>query len=168
MRRERISKLAEVLFGVGREASAWATKMRKVLRDKPGGAGRVLHSAGALRKRLGLTGTKKEYDKAANYLRRFSKHMTYARYRGLGLPIGSGVTEAACKTIIGYRFKQSGMRWRPTTGQHVLDLRVILKSGIWQPTFVTYLETYQSPHVPTPAACAAAPLQFPAVLALPA
>jgi hypothetical protein len=46
------------------------------------------------------------------------------------LPIGSGVTEAACKMIFGYRFKQSGMRWKGEQGQRVLELRVILKSGV--------------------------------------
>jgi hypothetical protein len=163
---QRISKLAECLFGVGREASAWAAKMRKTLRDKPGGVGRVLHSAGALRSRLGLTGTKKEYDQAANYLRRFSKHMNYDSYRRQGLPIGSGVTEAACKSIFGYRFKQSGMRWRPATGQHILDLRVILKSGIWRSTYETFLNAYEPPHPPTPATHDQKPLTFPAAYAL--
>jgi hypothetical protein len=57
--------------------------------------------------------------------------MSYASARQRGLPIGSGVTEAACKMIFSYRFKQSGMRWKYDQGQHVLDLRVILKSRIW-------------------------------------
>jgi hypothetical protein len=41
------------------------------------------------------------------------------------------VTEAAWKTIFGYRFKQLGMRWQIEQGQLVLDPWVILNSGVW-------------------------------------
>lgn len=57
--------------------------------------------------------------------------MAYARYRRQGLPIGSGVTEAACKTVFTQRLKRSGMRWGNEFGQVIVDLRVIYLSGIW-------------------------------------
>ena len=110
------------IFGVAREASAWATKMRKVLKEKSGGVGRALHSVGALRQCRGLIGSEKDYRQAVNYLRSFARYIKYNDYRGVGLPIGSGVTDAACKIIVNYRFKQSGMCWHCETGQHVLDL----------------------------------------------
>jgi hypothetical protein len=50
--------------------------------------------------------------------------MDYEGYRRRGLPIGSGVTEAACKTVFTQRFKRSGMRWGRASGQVLLDLRV--------------------------------------------
>lgn len=148
---ERITKLSETLFGVGREASAWAAKMRKVLKEKSNGVGRVLHSAGALRQRRGLTGSEKDYRQTVGYLRRFAKYMKYAECRRVALPIGSGVTEAACKTIVNYRFKQSGMRWNRDTGQYVLDLRVILKSGIWQRVYQNSMRLYTPCLQATPA-----------------
>ena len=40
-----------------------------------------------------------------------------------GLPIGSGVVEAACKTLVTERMKRSGMRWREAGGQAILTLR---------------------------------------------
>lgn len=159
---ERITKLAEVIFGAGREASAWAAKMRKVLKEKSNGVSRVLHSVGALRQRRGLKGKNKDYDKAVNYLRRFARYMTYGEYRRVALPIGSGVTEAACKTIVNYRFKQSGMRWHATTGQHVLDLRVILKSGIWMRVYQAALRSYTPSQLATPADNGSDYLVFPA------
>lgn len=159
---ERITKLAEVIFGSGREASAWAAKMRKVLKEKTGGVSRVLHSVGALRQRRGLRGSQKDYRQAVNYLRRFARYMNYREYRRVGLPIGSGVTEAACKTIVNYRFKQSGMRWHCTTGQHVLDLRVILKSGVWQRVYQTYLRSCAPYQLATPATSTPEYLVFPA------
>jgi hypothetical protein len=139
---ERITKLADALFGAGPDASAWASRMRHVLRDVRGGANRVVQSAQALRRHRGLNRTQKEFDTALNYLRKYGSHMEYAKARNRGLPIGSGVTEAACKTIFGYRFKQSGMRWKPTHGQHVLDLRVILKSDVWNVCRSRWLASY--------------------------
>jgi hypothetical protein len=128
---ERITKMAEAIFSSNVEASRWASRMRKVLRDQRGGVTRVVQAAQALRRHRGLYRSQKEFDKAMNYLKKYTAHMDYAGARRRGLVIGSGVTEAACKTIFGYRFKQSGMRWHCKHGQHVLDLRVILKSGVW-------------------------------------
>jgi hypothetical protein len=129
---ERITKLAEGLFGSGVEASRWATQMRVVLRDQPRGVTRVVQTAQALRRHRELQRTHKEFDTALAYLKKYTDHMDYAGARRRKLPIGSGITEAACKTIFGYRFKQSGMRWKREHGQHVLDLRVILKSDVWE------------------------------------
>jgi hypothetical protein len=165
---ERITKLAETIFGVGREASAWAAKMRKVLKEKTSGVSRVLHSVGTLRQRRGLAGSEKDYRQAVNYLRRFARYMNYREYRRVNLPIGSGVTEAACKTIFNYRFKQSGMRWHCVTGQHVLDLRVILKSGIWQRVYRSYLRSYTPCQLATRANEPPPPCVFRPLLLLPA
>jgi hypothetical protein len=57
--------------------------------------------------------------------------MNYAERRRLRVPIGSGVTEAACKIVFSQRFKCAGMKWGIETGASVLDLRVIALSGIW-------------------------------------
>ncbi len=75
-----------------------------------------------------------------NFLKKYRRWMNYAELQSEGLAIGSGVTEAACKTLIGYRFKQSGMRWKKATGQYILDLRVIKKSGIWRQAFDRWLD----------------------------
>lgn len=148
---ERITKLAEALWSDEAEAGRWATQMRHVLRDERGGVTRVVQAAQALRRHRGLQRTQKEFDKALDYLKKYTAHMDYAGARRRGLPIGSGVTEAACKTIFGYRFKQSGMRWKREQGQHVLDLRVILKSGIWDVCRTQWLAATKPIEVVTPA-----------------
>jgi len=48
---QRLTTMAEALFGSGREASAWAARMRKLLK-KPNGPFRVLHAAAAMKSRL--------------------------------------------------------------------------------------------------------------------
>jgi len=135
-----ISKLAEVIFGAkNHEAHAWAAKMRKWLKYKPGGINRVLHSAAALRHRRGLAGLERDYEKAYDYLRTRIQFLDYLRYRHNHLPIGSGVTEAACKTVFTQRLKQSGMSWNIEGGQVILDLRLIHLSGIWSEVLQAHL-----------------------------
>jgi hypothetical protein len=67
----------------------------------------------------------KDYHSAYNYLSSRMQLMDYAAYRRRGLAIGSGITEAACKTVFTQRFKQSGMKWSLEGGQVIVDLRVI-------------------------------------------
>ena len=55
--------------------------------------------------------------------------MGYAEAKARHLPIGSGVVEAACKTLVTQRLKRSGMRWRHAGGQAILTLRALIRSG---------------------------------------
>jgi len=127
-----VTKLAEALFGAGARATRWARRMRHVLKEE-GGLTRVLQSASYYRhKRKTPWGPKSVFGKAYRYLHKNRKYMDYARYRRLGLPIGSGVTEAACKTLFTQRLKLSGMRWTCQGGQPIVDLRVLHLSGVYQ------------------------------------
>jgi hypothetical protein len=49
--------------------------------------------------------------------------MRYATLRAAGLPIGSGVTEGACKSLVTVRTKGSGQRWKSRGVNAVLKLR---------------------------------------------
>ena len=57
------------------------------------------------------------------YLENNADLMHYARLRAVGLPVGSGVTEGACKSVIKMRTNGSSQRWRPTGLEAVLTLR---------------------------------------------
>jgi hypothetical protein len=126
-----VSKVAEAIFGPGREAHSWATKMRRWLKDKPGGSHRVLRSAGALRTIRGLMGADKDYQDAYGFLQKHARWMDYFGRRRRKTPIGSGVTEAACKTVFSQRFKCSGMKWDVAGGAVILELRVAVLSRTW-------------------------------------
>jgi hypothetical protein len=136
-----IHRMAEELFGATREGHAWARKMCRWLKGKPHGAFRVLHSAAALRKRRGLQGSRKKFQEAYDYLSRRLRSLNYRRYRQCHLPIGSGVTEAACKTVFTQRMKQAGMTWSIEGGQVIVDLRVIQLSGVWSQAHQSYLQS---------------------------
>ena len=117
---------------------------------KDGGANRVLHSAAALRDRCQLGGSAlSKFATAYAYIRDRLAHCKYAEYRRVGLPCGSGVTEAACKTVFTQRLKLSGMRWKKAGAQAILNLRVVMLSGIWDAAYQRVLNNQQQPHVAT-------------------
>ncbi len=138
---EYITKLAEALFSDARAGASWARKMRRWLKEKPRGIYRVLHSAAALRRRriIASAAKREQYRTAYAYLRKRMRWLDYRGYRRDHLPIGSGVTEAACKTVFTQRLKQSGMTWKVESGQWIVDLRVIHLSGVWSEVYQSYL-----------------------------
>lgn len=59
--------------------------------------------------------------------------MDYATHIDENLPIGSGVTEAACKTLVKQRLCGSGMRWKKRGARIVLSLRALVQTtNRWQ------------------------------------
>jgi len=139
---ERIWTMAELLFGKGRQSKAWARKMQKWLK-KPGGVNRVLHSAAAFRELYCVRGKKRvEFQRAYRYLRDRMQFMRYHEYRSLGVPLGSGITEAGCKTVYTQRLKLSGMRWKQRGAQTILNLRVLQLSGVWEAAYRAALNKY--------------------------
>lgn len=79
--------------------------------------------ADALRQRDGPRIT--QIEPHLTYLENNASLMRYARLRAVGLPVGSGVTEGACKSVIKMRTNGSGQRWRPPGLTAVLTLRSI-------------------------------------------
>jgi hypothetical protein len=151
---ERLWTMAEALFGSGSKGWSWVRKMQKWLL-RAGGLSRVLHSAGALCGRGQLTGKRLgNFRRAYNYLRKRRQHLRYWEFRRLGLPLGSGVTEAACKTVYTQRLKLSGMRWKKTGAQTILTLRVLWLSGVWTKVNERTFDISSGLEVPTPASSA--------------
>lgn len=140
-----IQQLAEAVFGPSPKGRAWAKQMRKHLKTQSDGITRVLQSAGALRRQHGLWGKAKDYDQAYTYLQKRTHWMRYRHYSCQGLPLGSGITEAACKTVFTQRLKRSGMSWTRAGGQVILDLRVIWLSGVWENVHQQYLASQPMP-----------------------
>ena len=69
--------------------------------------------------------------------------MPYAHLRAQNLPIGSGVVEAACKTLVSQRLKRSGMRWRTAGGQAILTFRALCQSERFERAWPLLVETYK-------------------------
>ena len=58
-----------------------------------------------------------------SYFRKNKARMRYAEWKRQGFMIGSGVVEAACKTLVAQRLKLSGMRWGTHGAQAILTMR---------------------------------------------
>lgn len=133
---EHVHKAANAVYGQGSaEAQAWAKQVKADLWEgrADGALQRVeqdLAKARAPNKRAAL-------QELATYVANNQHHMDYPRYRALGLPIGSGQVEAQCKTLVGARCKQAGMRnWTYAGAEAVLRLRAACQDGtfrdLWQ------------------------------------
>jgi hypothetical protein len=57
------------------------------------------------------------------YFERNAERMRYPAFRHMGRFVGSGVVEAACKTVIAQRLKQSGMFWTVRGANATIALR---------------------------------------------
>ena len=72
------------------------------------------------------------------YIANNKDRMRYVTLSTSGLPIGSGVTESAAKTVVGRRAKSSGQRWSEPGLRGALTLRAIHQSDRL-PRFWKYL-----------------------------
>ena len=111
-----------------------------VLRDAPEGVDTVMGALGRLRTRYPR---RQAIHKALAYFREHRHRMRYSDLRAQNLPIGSGVVEAACKTLVSQRLKRSGMRWRTAGGQAILTFRALCQSERFERAWSLLSETYK-------------------------
>jgi hypothetical protein len=75
-------------------------------------------------------------EQAIGYFTTNAERMRYPAFRAQGMQIGSGVAEAACKTVVSTRTKRAGMRWTPQGLDALLPLRTAVLNGsfdaFWQ------------------------------------
>jgi len=125
---ERVHEVARVVYGEGSaRARAWAEARCQWLWD--GGVDRVLRSLRALRP--AHAEGRETVRQALGYFTSNRQRMDYPSYRARGYHVGSGVVEAACKTVAAARCKRSGMRWSREGAQAVLNLRCLFLNGRW-------------------------------------
>ncbi len=75
---------------------------------------------------------KEKLESAIAYFKNNKSRMRYADNLKRNLPIGSGVIEAACKTVVKNRLCRTGMKWKSKGVKIVLSLRAMIKSrGKW-------------------------------------
>lgn len=72
------------------------------------------------------TEKKDKLKSAITYFENQKHRMCYAFYRENNFPIGSGVTEAACKTLVKQRLCRSGMKWGEKGARLILCLRALI------------------------------------------
>ena len=105
------------------------------LKHKKGSATRTLNELTPyLENKLTKT-TKENLIATVSYFKNNIKagRMKYYDHVNSHLPIGSGVVEAACKTIVKQRLGASGMRWKDAGMKVILSLRTLVNTkGRWE------------------------------------
>jgi len=139
---EHLHRALAAAYGEGSvKCRAQFEKLRHVLLEDPEGVEKVIRS---------LVHLKKQHPKNKNiatelsYFRKQRHRMRYATWNAAHLPIGSGVTEAACKTLVAQRMKRSGMRWRHEGGQAILTFRSMIHSERFDRAWALIAATYKA------------------------
>ena len=94
--------------------------LNETLRDEQGGVEKVIR---ALKHLTHKYPQRKVIARELAYFRKHKARMRYAELKSAGFMIGSGIVEAACKTLVTQRLKQSGMRWSVPGAQAILTPR---------------------------------------------
>ena len=152
---EYVGKAATVMFkGKGarnkEEREAWLGDQLHQLKHKRGAAGRLFS---LLEEYVSTTVLKNTEDATTmlatiTYLQNQKGRMNYSYSVERNWPIGSGVTEAACKTLIKQRLCKSGSRWKDDGALAVLSIRALrLTPGRWH-EFWRNIDQYGCPALP--------------------
>ncbi len=129
---EYLGAYSKVVYKNNLEQKKWMKEACHNLKNKVGSAVKLLKEIEAESK---LKYKKKELEiinKALSYFKNNAEKMKYKKMITMNAPIGSGVTEAACKVIVKERMCKAGMRWKNDGAQVVLKLRSMNQTdGHW-------------------------------------
>ncbi len=134
---EYLGKASNVMFhGKRKEAekSEWMDASCHKLKHTVGAATRLLNEMVAYRAENDIPKERRDIlESVITYFTNNKSKMKYAQNAKKNLPIGSGVTEAACKVIVKQRLCGSAMKWKEKGAAAVLSLRCINYSkGSWE------------------------------------
>ena len=129
---EYIHAAAKACYGETGKADGWSADALHALKHDVGGALLVKEEFqqwldgpdGPRLSKLART----TIERAVAYMEANEDRMDYAAALAAGYMIGSGVTEAACKTVVKARLCGSGMRWQEESMQQILCLRALRRS----------------------------------------
>lgn len=121
--REHVWKVARAAFGANTsEASTWAEDACSLLAE-----GKIEDLVEAIvflppvPPEPGASRSVPEIER--DYFMSNAARMRYPAFRAQGMQVGSGIAEAACKTLVSTRAKRTGMRWTPAGLDAVLAVR---------------------------------------------
>lgn len=138
---EHLNLLATAIYGEGTPQARRHYRLWKkwLLKDK------IAHIITQSTEELPAeAGRRKAAKLQINYLARNRSKMLYRTFREAGYFIGSGVTEAGCKIVVGQRLKHSGMLWSRKGAEHLLSIRCALLSGWFQNFWKSYSKSGQA------------------------
>jgi hypothetical protein len=132
---EYLSLAAEVIHPKNKkEREEWFTEKRHNLKHKYYTAAKVINELESYCKTHKLSKLARgKAKKVLTYYKNNKHMMNYPERLKNNEPIGSGVTEAACKVIVKQRMCLSGAKWKNKGAGIVLSLRCMVRSdGYWE------------------------------------
>jgi hypothetical protein len=133
---DNVHKARRAVFGEQSDAgSNWMTQLLHTFKHQGYDAG----LEEILNWRKSLRGDKrKAADSLIGYITQRHDMIRYPEFLAKGWQIGSGPTEATCKTLTA-RVKGSGMRWNPVNAEALMAIEALRQSGNWKQYWQTYL-----------------------------
>lgn len=114
------------------QRQTWLDEACHELKHTVGAAAKLLKVMAAIPTQKLSESSQTDLQAAITYFRNHHHQMHYAEAIADHLPIGSGVTEAACKVLVKARLCSSGMKWKTPGAAIVLSLRALTHTkGRW-------------------------------------
>lgn len=128
--REHVIAASYRVFGEATPpAQAWRERMMGVIVEE--GPVRLLEEVGHLRRSVRSLSKRAALEALQNYVGPRVEMLNYPQFKAQGYDIGSGPTEAHCKTLTA-RLKGSGMRWDKANAEGMMTLAAVRASGLWE------------------------------------
>jgi len=128
--REHLITAAVKVSGEGTpQARQWRKEMCKCILDD--GPVELLVRIRELCKSLRSSKKRKALREVENYISPRIEMLNYPQFQSKGYQIGSGPTEAFCKTLTA-RLKGSGMRWDRPNAEAVMAISAVRASHLWK------------------------------------
>jgi hypothetical protein len=136
--REHVWKVARAVFGPNTpEASAWADHACSLLVE--GKIEDLVEEIVVLPPIPPEPGTSRSVPEIErDYFISNAARMRYPAFRAQGMHVGSGIAEAACKTVVSTRAKRTGMRWTPEG----LDAVLAIRTAVLNDTYDAFCEQH--------------------------
>lgn len=133
---EHVHKARRAVFGESEAGTTWVGEVLHTVKHE--GYGAFWESL--TRWRTTLRGRRRQAaDELLHYVAKRSETIRYPEFLARGWQIGSGPTEALCKTTTA-RLKGSGMRWDGDNAEAVMGLAALQQSGQWKRYWQSYLK----------------------------
>ena len=127
---EQVAAAAKVCFGEGNEAAGrWRREALGAVRAE--GPGALLAGVYRTRRRLRSWAKREALRRLAGYVAKRAAMLDYPAFLQAGFDIGSGPTEAFCKTLTS-RLKGSGRRWDRPNADAMMALASVQHSDLWE------------------------------------
>ncbi len=145
---EYLTEAADVIWHRIKDKSqrdVWLDAHCHQLKHEPGGVEAILKELQAIDTEHWAAERAHKLTTCITYFTNQRHRMKYAQYQAAGMPIGSGVTEAACKTLIKQRLCRSGMKWSEQGAQVILSLRALVLTATRWDQFWRKINQYGVP-----------------------